>query len=556
MKTSAQARYQFGTADRENYLDMARKCAALTLPYLLTSDGFGSGENLPTPWQSQGSKGVNVLASKMMLSLFPINTTFFKLQINDAELSKLPNVGPEVRSEIDLSLNKMERVVMQHIAETTDRTILHVAMKHLVVSGNALLFQGKKALRVFPLDRYVVSRDGNGQVTEIVTKELVARDLLPEEFQLSHASLEGADVNSPGEDGPKLGVASTSRGKGKTDDAEVYTLVTMSNGQAKWHQECDGKIIKGSESSSPSKFNPWTALRFNVCDGESYGRGRVEEFFGDLSSLDMLMKAMVEGTSAAAKVVFLVSPSATTKPQSLARASNGAIIQGRPDDVGVVQVGKTADFRTVLEMINQLSTRLSDAFLVLQVRQSERTTASEVMAVQQELNEQLGGIFGNLTSELLRPYLARKLHMLSKSKLLPTLPKDLVMPTVVAGLNGVGRGQDKQSLIEFLQTIAQGMGPEALSQYVVPTEFMARLAAASGIDTVGLIKTQQQIQSEQEAAQKQATQSQIMGQMGQLAKSPMAEQLMNQNGTEEEAQQGANPGGAVQGQQPQVPGPQ
>ena len=47
-----------------------------------------------------------------------------------------------------------------------------------------------------------------------------------------------------------------------------------------------------------------------------------------------------------------------------------------------------------------------------------------------------------------------------------------------------------------------------------------------------------------------------MGQMGQLAKSPMAEQLMNQNGTEEEAQQGANPGGTVQGQQPQVPGPQ
>ena len=91
---------------------------------------------------------------------------------------------------------------------------------------------------------------------------------------------------------------------------------------------------------------------------------------------------------------------------------------------------------------------------------------------------------------------------------------------------------------------------------MVPTEFMARLAAASGIDTVGLIKTTQQIQSEQEAAQKQATQSQIMGQMGQLAKSPMAEQLMNQNGTEEEAQSGSDPGGPVQGQQPQVPGPQ
>ena len=76
------------------------------------------------------------------------------------------------------------------------------------------------------------------------------------------------------------------------------------------------------------------------------------------------MKALVEGSAAAAKVVFLVSPSSTTtKPQSLATASSGAIIQGRPDDVGVVQVGKTADFSTVQTMIGDLTKRLSDAFL-------------------------------------------------------------------------------------------------------------------------------------------------------------------------------------------------
>ena len=68
-------------------------------------------------------------------------------------------------------------------------------------------------------------------------------------------------------------------------------------------------------------------LRFNVVDGESYGRGRVEEFIGDIQSLESLMQSLVEGSAAAAKVVFMVSPSATTKPQSLAKAPNGAIIQ-------------------------------------------------------------------------------------------------------------------------------------------------------------------------------------------------------------------------------------
>ena len=79
------------------------------------------------------------------------------------------------------------------------------------------------------------------------------------------------------------------------------------------------------------------------------------------------MQAIVEGSAAAAKVVLL-SPSSVTKPASLANAGNGAIIQGRPDDIGVVQVGKTADFNTAYQMINMLEKRLAEAFLVLNVR--------------------------------------------------------------------------------------------------------------------------------------------------------------------------------------------
>ena len=174
-KPSAISRYQALRSERENFLDMGRRAARLTLPYLLTDEGEADGGQLHTPWQSVGAKGANVLASKMMLSLFPVNTTFFKLQVNDGELAQMPDVTPEVRSEIDLSLNKMERIVMQQIAESNDRVALHAAMKHLVVTGNALLHAGKKALKVFPLDRYVVARDGEGNVVEIITKEEVDR---------------------------------------------------------------------------------------------------------------------------------------------------------------------------------------------------------------------------------------------------------------------------------------------------------------------------------------------------------------------------------------------
>lgn len=524
MTYQALSRYQQLTADREDYLDMARRCASLTLPYLITEDGHVEGGRLQQPYQSLGSKGVNALSSQLMLSLFPIQTSFFKLQINDAEIAEVPELTPEVRSEIDLNLSKMEKMVMQQISESSDRVQLTVAMKHLVVTGNVLVFAGKKALKVYPLDRFVIERDGEGTVMEIITREVIDRSLLPAEFQ-EKSLLTGNDSNAVGEDGPKLGVVGS---KSKAQEAEVYTCVKLVDGQHRWHQECDGKIIPGSKSSSPLKHSPWMPLRFNVVQGESYGRGRVEEFFGDLTSLNSLTRSLIEGSAAAAKVVFMVSPSATTKPQSLAAAGTGAIIQGRAEDVSVVQVGKTADFRTVQEMIRDLTQRISDAFLILNVRQSERTTATEVNATRMELDRQLSGIYGALTVELLTPYLNRKLHLMQRSKQLPSLPKGLVMPTVVAGLGGVGRGEDRAALIEFMQTVGQAMGPEALAQYIDPTEFLRRLAAASGIDTLNLVKSPETMQQEQQQAQQaQMTQS-LMGQAGQLAKSPMAEQMMKQ----------------------------
>ena len=48
------------------------------------------------------------------------------------------------------------------------------------------------------------------------------------------------------------------------------------------------KKIPGTEGKAPKDTSPWLVLRFNAVDGENYGRGRVEEFIGDLKSLEAL----------------------------------------------------------------------------------------------------------------------------------------------------------------------------------------------------------------------------------------------------------------------------
>lgn len=542
--SSAASRYSKLASDRTIFLDTARDCAALSLPYLLTPTGVVNGQKLPTPWQSIGAKGVNVMASKLMLSLFPVTATFFKLQINDGKLASDPNLDATIKSEIDLSLSKMERVVMQHIAESQDRVILHQAMKHLIVTGNVLVYMGSKGVKLYPLDRFVVVRDGEGQPTEIVTVESIDRQFLPEQFQLAKTTVNHTGDNTVTPD------VDVTVGDG---EAAVYTWAKLMDGQWRWRQEVDGEVVPGSEGKAPKTNTPWLPLRFNVVDGEDYGRGRIEEYLGDLKSLEGLMQAMVEGSAAAAKVVFLVSPSATVKPSTLAKAGNGAIIQGRAEDVTAVQVQKQADFSTAYQMITQLVQRLSEAFLVLSVRQSERTTAEEIRATQQELNEQLGGIYGNLTSELLRPYLQRKLFVLQRSGDLPKLPKGVVFPTVIAGLEGVGRGQDRESLMMFLTTISQSMGPEMLMTFINPEEAIKRLAAAQGIDTLKLVKTTEERNTEKSQLTAQNAQASLINQAGNLAKAPMLDPSKNPQALESLSNVASNFSNLGQGQTPGTP---
>jgi hypothetical protein len=504
---TARERYNQLSSNRSQFLDTAVECSELTLPYLVKEDTNTNHRNLKTPWQSVGAKSVVNLAAKLGLALLPPQTTFFKLQIRDDKLGQ--ELPAEVRSELDLSFSKMERMVMDYINASSDRVVLNQALKHLVVSGNALIFMGKEGLKHYPLNRYVVNRDGNGNVIEIVTKELISRKLLdlPKEVRQ-----------------PNSVVDETNGGYGTDDkDVEVYTCVKIDDksGRWTWHQEAFDKIIEGTRSTAPKNTSPWLVLRFNTVDGEDYGRGRVEEFLGDIRSLEGLSQALVEGASAASKVIFLVSPSSTTKPKTIADAGNGAIVQGRPEDVAVIQVGKTADFRTAAEQAQSIERRLSDAFLILNVRQSERTTAEEVRLTQMELEQQLGGLFSLLTVEFLIPYLDRTLHILQRSNQLPKIPKDIVRPQIVAGVNALGRGQDRESLTQFITTLAQTIGPEAAMKFVDPSEYIKRLAAAQGIDVLNLIKTEQQIQSEAAQQQQVAGEQALTEQVGQLANSPM-----------------------------------
>lgn len=493
-QVSAKARYAKLETLKNPYLIRARECSTLTIPSLIPPQGATGSTKLPTPFQSLGARGVNNLAAKLLLALLPPNSPFFRLVIDDFMLEKL--AGREgARADIEEALDKMERAVMTNVETGNTRSSTFEAMKHLLVAGNVLLYKPPEGgLKVFRLDRYVVKRDPMGNVLEIITKENISEMELPEEVRRALAKEDKAEGESSAE-----------------DIEELYTRVVRSEKGWDVYQECEGVIIPGTEGTYPKDKSPWLALRFIQIDGEDYGRSYVEEYLGDLKTLEGLTKAIVQASAAAAKVLFLVKPNSTTKMKTLAESSSGDVKEGNADDVTVLQMDKFADFRVAYDTIKEIKEALSFAFLLNSAvqRNGERVTAEEIRYVANELESSLGGVYSTLAQEFQLPLLVVIMNSMERKGLLPVLPKGSIKPAITTGVEAIGRGNDLNKMEGFLKSILP-LGPEVIQQELNVSDYIKRTGAAFGIDMKGLVPTEE----EKAAKAQQAQQQQMIAQLG------------------------------------------
>ena len=517
--TTAAGRYEVLVNSRSTFDREAKESSKLTIPSLIPEQTSGTRVKIKTPFQAVGARGVNSLSNKFLMTLLPPDTPFFKLAVDSLQL-KREGQPPELESEIDKALGTYERAIQNEIEVSNDRVAMFEALKHLVVSGNVLLYLTDKGLKVYPLSKFVCKRDEVGNVLEILTKESINPNALPVEFLEEIKKKENYDAQE------------------MEDDLDIYTHIKRVNDDVFWHQECKGEKIPNTEGRSKVDVSPWMPLRFIRIDGEDYGRGYVEEYRGDLITLESLMQAIIEGAAASAKVLFLVNPNGITRAATIAKAPNGAIREGTAADISVMQVGKAGDFGVAFSAVQRIESRLEYAFLMARSvqREAERVTAAEINLMAQELENSLGGIYSILSQEFQLRYVRRRMHMLVRSGKLPKLPEKIVKPKIVTGLQGLGRGNDRNKLIEFIQTIAQALGPDVMRQYVNVDEAVKRLATSIGIDTANLVKTQEQIQAEQQAAaQQQLIQSLGPAALGSSLVDPknnaQAQQLQQQGGT-------------------------
>jgi hypothetical protein len=468
---------------RRPFLDRARECAEVTIPSLLTKDGHSEASRLPTPWQGIGARGVNNLASKLLLALLPPNSPFFRLSIDDFALEQLTQ-QEGMRAKVEEGLNRIERSVMNEIEANAVRVGGFEAIKQLLVTGNVLLYLPTEGgVRVFRMDRFVVRRDPMGNILDVITKETVSPEALDEEAR-------------------EIALGNDTEDKVRDKSIDLYTHVYREDNKWKVYQEVKGVRLPGTEGSYPLDKSPWIPVRFTKIDGEDYGRGYVEEYLGDLKSLEGLTQSIVEGSAAAAKVLFLVNPNGVTDMAELAEAENGAFREGLATDVTALQLQKYNDFRVALETATQINERLSFAFLLNSAvqRSGERVTAEEIRYMANELESALGGIYSILSQEFQLPLVKRLMYQMERQKRLPPLPEGTVQPVIVTGLEALGRGNDLTKLQMFFQAAAMiaQLPPE-----INKSDALTRTGSSLGIDMKGLVKSPEELQAEMEAQQQQ-----------------------------------------------------
>ena len=232
----------------------------------------------------------------------------------------------------------------------------------------------------------------------------------------------------------------------------------------------------------------------------------------------------------------MVAPNGTTKARVLAESPNGAIVQGNAQDVSTLQVNKFNDFRVALETSGQITERLSFAFLLNSSvqRNAERVTAEEVRFMAQELESALGGVYSILSQEFQLPLVKLLLNRLEAAGKMPKMPKDSIKPKIVTGIEALGRGQDLNKLAQMLSYL-QPLGPEVIQQYMNVGDYIDRLAASLGIDTGGLIKTEEQMAQGQQQ-QQEMMQQQTMAKMAERAAPQLAKGMAEQPPAEQPQQ--------------------
>lgn len=497
------ARFKELDGKRTSILNRCEDYALWTLPYMFPRTISNSEqEEKAGPIDSTGSRAVNNLSNKLILTLFQPAAPFFRLTAQDDLLVKLKNEADagntdseEILSKMDQALAMAEKNAMRQLDYTHYRTEATTAAKALIITGNALLYhpEGKGKTQCYSLRDYVVVRDLSGEVIELITRDTKAIETFSE-----HVIKQ---------------IREYSDGKGKKykngTDITLYTCLKLNtDGKFEMTQAAD-EIPLDSTGTWPKDELPWIVLTWNLVRGENYGRGLVEDYAGAFHGLHILTQSFVDVVGVAADIKWLVNPASVLDVVELNKAESGTYHSGVDGDITSVKVDKAVDLQFVREQIQDWRQQIGQAFLMFSAvqRDAERVTAEEIRQVINDLEVSHGGIYSRFAEE----WQFKTATLMLKRIKINIRDGTQIYPQIITGLDSLSRAGDMDNLRLLIQDLSMlNEVPEDIRAVIDPMKYATYCAVRRGVDAEKITKSATQVAQDNAAMQEQQQQALAM----------------------------------------------
>ena len=498
--------------DRSTALQTARECARLADPAMMAPAGseygnstFNQTAKLPQNYQSIISRGANNMAGLLAMTTFPPGISFFAQALRpDYEYN--PNVPPQAINQYLQALFVQDLRVMSELEQAGAdsrggvpgfRTAGFKAASQFIITGESMeRFEDDLRLTTLRREQYVVRRDSCGDILTIIVIE--PKDIREfDDATLAKMKLSAKEIKDLGTKFPEE----------RYED--LYTLVEWHEDTKKWVtcQQCRGVEIAESQDN----LSRYISTPYTIRPGFHYGTGLIEMMLGDGKTLDELALRMNQFAELGSRHLWAIDETSNTREEDF-ELPNGRMIRarvsgGQIQDVAPLRTDKLSDFTVVEKTMNRVRDDVGASMLLKSeaIRNSERTTATEVVAVMRELDYATGPVRAMVSEKQQVPKAAYALHALRsrRKNMFPMADTKLVKVQAVTGLDAIARQKQAADLMEVASLAIQlgQPGIDAIHMDIV-IDAMARL---KGLHIPGLIKTpEEKAAAAQQAAALQA----------------------------------------------------
>lgn len=494
-------------------LSLCEKYAAWTLPYVFPPDNITQDQEMPVEIDAIGAQGVNHLSNKIVSTLYPAKSLFFRLVIDqemrdliEAALAQTGKAASQedIKQALEIQvqeaealLTKAEKRAEEHLDMVKYRPQAINAVKQLIITGNALIFHPEEGgpVQVYSLRNYHVVRDCNNEPVEIMTREKKA-------FETFHPAVQEvlkADAKF------KAHFNSSSTADKKYQDSTEVTIYTQAKlmEDGKWHvtQYADDVRLNTSIVYARDSLR-WIPLTWNLVQGEDYGRGLVADFAGAFHSIMVLNNSLLNMAAIMGDIKFFVDPQSHIDVVELQNSLPGSYHSGKPDQIGTAQMNFTSNYQAIQASIERFQKQIAQAFMLTQQlrRDAERVTAEEIRQDVDELETSNSGVYSRLAAD----WQVRTAFLALQDTGFDGVG-DGIQPRVITGMDSLSRAGEAYNMRLFLTDLGLLQAvPEDIRAAVKKPQFVKQIAQYHQVPYEAWMMTE----TEMRAVQQQETQNQ------------------------------------------------